>query len=107
MKTERLNRVLQKLEAQGIGQMIISDPVSIFYLTGWRCPTCGVTRAILSLARLDVKGYFEYHPLAIPLVISVLLMIHVKHVAHPWRVYSFVAVTLLLNTGVYVVRLFF
>ena len=35
MKTERLNRVLQKLEAQGIPQMIISDPVSIWYLTGY------------------------------------------------------------------------
>ena len=35
MKTERLNRVLQKLEALGIPQMIISDPVSIFYLTGY------------------------------------------------------------------------
>ena len=35
MKTERLSRVLQKLEAQGIPQMIISDPVSIFYLTGY------------------------------------------------------------------------
>lgn len=35
MKTERLSRVLQKLEAQGIPQMIITDPVSIFYLTGY------------------------------------------------------------------------
>ena len=35
MKTERLSRVLQKLEDQGIPQMIISDPVSIFYLTGY------------------------------------------------------------------------
>ena len=35
MKTERLNRVLQKLEAQGIPQMIVTDPVSIFYLTGY------------------------------------------------------------------------
>lgn len=35
MKTERLDRVLQKLEAQGIAQMIITDPVSIFYLTGY------------------------------------------------------------------------
>ena len=35
MKTERLNRVMQKLEAMGIQQMVITDPVSIFYLTGY------------------------------------------------------------------------
>ena len=35
MKTERLNRVLAKLDAMGIHQMIVTDPVSIFYLTGY------------------------------------------------------------------------
>ncbi|MBO7252908.1 MAG: aminopeptidase P family protein [Oscillospiraceae bacterium] len=35
MKTERLNRVLQKLDAMGVQQMIVTDPVSIFYLTGY------------------------------------------------------------------------
>lgn len=35
MKTERLRRVLDKLEQKGIRQMIITDPVSIFYLTGY------------------------------------------------------------------------
>ena len=35
MKTERLGRVLRKLEAMGIQQMVISDPISIFYLTGY------------------------------------------------------------------------
>lgn len=35
MNTERMNRVLAKLEEKGIRQMIISDPVSIFYLTGY------------------------------------------------------------------------
>lgn len=35
MRIERLNRVLGKLEAMGIEQMIISDPVSIFYLTDY------------------------------------------------------------------------
>ena len=35
MRIERLNRVMEKLDAMGIGQMIISDPVSIFYLTDY------------------------------------------------------------------------
>lgn len=35
MQIERLNLVLNKLEAKGIEQMIITDPVSIYYLTGY------------------------------------------------------------------------
>lgn len=35
MQTERLNRVLQKLEGMGIPQMVISDPISIYYLTDY------------------------------------------------------------------------
>ena len=35
MNTERLSRVLAKLEQKGISQMILTDPVSIFYLTGY------------------------------------------------------------------------
>jgi len=35
MNTQRLDLVLKKLEAMGIRQMIVTDPVSIFYLTGY------------------------------------------------------------------------
>ena len=35
MKTERLNNVLKKLGAMNIEQMIITDPVSVLYLTGY------------------------------------------------------------------------
>ena len=34
MKTERLNQVLANMEKQGLSQALISDPNSIFYLTG-------------------------------------------------------------------------
>ena len=34
MKSNRLNRVILKLKENGISQMLISDPASIFYLTG-------------------------------------------------------------------------
>ena len=35
MKTERLNTVLKKLEDMNIEQMIITDPMSVLYLTGY------------------------------------------------------------------------
>lgn len=34
MNTSRLNNVLNALEAQGVSQMIITDPYAIYYLTG-------------------------------------------------------------------------
>lgn len=34
MNTSRLNRILDKLADQGVSQMIITDPYTIFYLTG-------------------------------------------------------------------------
>lgn len=33
-------------------------------LTGLPCPTCGSTRAVARLARLDLAGAFEMNPLA-------------------------------------------
>jgi hypothetical protein len=33
-------------------------------LTGYACPTCGLTRAAVALARFDVLGALRYYPLA-------------------------------------------
>ena len=39
MYKERINRVIEKMRARGLEQMLISDPPSIFYLTGrWILP---------------------------------------------------------------------
>ncbi len=39
MKVNRVNRVLKAMEEKGIPQLIVSDPVAIFYLTGkWILP---------------------------------------------------------------------
>lgn len=35
MKTQRVDKVIAKMKAEGINKAVISDPVSIFYLTGF------------------------------------------------------------------------
>ena len=32
-------------------------------LTGWPCPTCGMTRSLIRLRRLDLVGAFAANPL--------------------------------------------
>lgn len=48
----------------------------IRYVTGIACPTCGSTRALIQLFRLDISGYLYYNPMAIPAVMLFLLAIH-------------------------------
>ena len=47
----------------------------IKYLTGVSCMGCGMTRAYLSLLRLDFANAFRYHPLfPIPVIAAVLFL---------------------------------
>lgn len=39
------------------------------------CPTCGVTRALLSLLRFDFASYAKYNIFALPLFAATVLMI--------------------------------
>ena len=52
----------------------------IKYMTGVPCPTCGMTRAMLALMRLDIKGYIEYNPMAFFMFLTVFLYLHREHV---------------------------
>ena len=42
------------------------------------CPACGSTRAIISLLRGDIRAYFTYNPVALPLLAVVLFALHRK-----------------------------
>ena len=39
------------------------SPCIIYLVTGLPCPACGLTRAFISLARLDLRQALAYHPL--------------------------------------------
>jgi len=38
-------------------------PCIVYHVLGVPCPACGLTRAFISLARLDFRQAFAYHPL--------------------------------------------
>ena len=64
-------KLLKKYLVIGVGVVAYYSICNIFnitcpikHMTGVPCPTCGMTRAMLALMRLDIKGYIEYNPMA-------------------------------------------
>lgn len=41
----------------------ISIPCVFYEITGFKCPGCGITSIIMSLAKLDFKSAFYYNPI--------------------------------------------
>ncbi len=78
------------------------------YITGVPCPTCGATRAIFSLTRLDFVGYWFYNPMAFPLVIAFLAVFHYR-LLPKWRklIIVYVSIVLVLTVVLYVYRLMY
>lgn len=56
--------------------LILDLRCPVLSLLGVPCPTCGVTRALLALARRDWAGYVAHNFMAVFLVSAVLLYLH-------------------------------
>ncbi|MBO5312780.1 MAG: DUF2752 domain-containing protein [Clostridia bacterium] len=56
--------------------VVIKIPCPIKYITGVSCAGCGMTRAYISLFKLDIKSAFEFHPLwwLVPVAIALYLV---------------------------------
>lgn len=46
---------------------------AIFHI---KCPTCGVTHAMVCLLKGDINGYISFHAMALPLMIASFLALH-------------------------------
>lgn len=109
----------KKILAQHLGIAVL---LAVLILTVWHCPVrllfgvpcpgCGVTRAVLSVLRLDLPGAFAYNP-AFPLII--LLFLHgihrevlVRKAGKRWNVKieaAVVTVFVVIIIGIYLFRL--
>ncbi len=85
-----------------IGIFEIGCPILYFF--NIECPTCGVTRALISLIRLDFNGYIMYHPLALPLIVAVWIFFHGKIIKRKRTAYLIAGAILFLNTALYIMR---
>jgi len=73
-------------------------------LTGFPCPGCGMTRALIEFVKGNLSGAFEWHPLfwLVPIFIAAIFF-YVKKPAK-WNKISLYAIAFLF-VAVYVVRL--
>jgi len=72
------------------------------------CPGCGVTRAILSLFKLDLKGYMFYHPAGIIIIGSFLLYVYKDEIIRfiNLKIYYFIIfLNLVIILIVYIIRI--
>lgn len=69
--TERFRKVIIKygvILAIGLGYLFfvllsgVRIPCILYEITGFKCPGCGITRLIVSVARLDFAAAFGYNP---------------------------------------------
>ena len=76
---------MKKIKDAILAILAVAFVYTIFYITGIGCPIkfltgiscmgCGMTRAYLSLLRLDLVGAFRYHPLfPIPIIAAILFL---------------------------------
>ena len=86
------------------GYIISGIGCPIYSVLGVRCPTCGVTRALLGLLTGNLERYFHMQPFALPLINAVIVAIHLSVIPYNWKSFGmfFVIVTVILNFGWYI-----
>jgi len=78
----------------------------ITYVFKIPCPACGMTRALISLAKLNFKESFKYHPMAVPLLAAIFLGLNYneKPLHKKWVKYTVIIISILVFL-VYIIRL--
>ncbi len=117
MQEQNSNNKIKKIVMEHLIIIIVASLYIIFInisgigcpiaaVIGKPCPTCGITRAIVSLISMDLKAYMSYNPMAIPMCIALILGVHrsffVKYIK---RIDWIVIIIVVLTLVVYLVRL--
>ena len=81
--------------------MITGCPIKKIF--GIQCPTCGITRALLSLTKFDFINYCYYNIMAAPVLISIITIIMCKNI----KIKKLSYLVLFINFFYYLIRTFF
>ena len=78
----------------------------IYATVGIPCPCCGVTRALISLFKLDVEEYVRYNIMALPLVLALVIAMRFNSFRRKRAALVVVISILTVNLIYYLIRLF-
>ena len=76
-----------------------------FYMFQIPCPTCGTTRAICALMKLNLREYLLYQPFGVPIMMSIWMMLHAHVLGRKKIVFWFTMVSAGGNFVFYLIRL--
>ena len=85
--------------------MVLTIHCPIKFLSGFSCPGCGMTRALLSLFAGNLKQALYYHPLVLLIIPAVLIYLFRQSIPKP-VLFCFTAASIVLFLVVYLMRLF-
>jgi hypothetical protein len=83
-------------------------PCLFYEITGWKCPGCGITGMILSLARADFAAAFAHNPFLFitgPFILIYLLFCEIRYVLRgtrrmgKWEIFIWVELGLAILFG--------
>ena len=72
--------ILVHLTAAAVTAVYVLSPIKcpVKYFLHFDCPTCGMTRAMISLLRGDIAGYMHFNPMALPFLLVLLFALHAR-----------------------------
>lgn len=84
--------------------IFLKFPCPVKYFFNIPCPACGTLHALRALLKLDLKSYFRFNFLALPMVFAVWAGIHKKSLLHNSKI---VDVIIYFVCGLAIIRYFF
>ena len=106
IKNDKISKILSNfiaIAALVVFYYLVGCPIR--WITGITCPSCGMTRAALSLLKFDFVSAFTYHPLIFVLPIFAVIYLIRKRLPKKTQTF-FVYTFIILFIVVYILRLF-
>ncbi len=88
-----------------VTNVLFSDGCLIKIVTGYCCPTCGMTRALFCIVKGDFYGYVQYNAMSIPCASAVIVGFHTNKIKHKAISNGFICAVAICTFAYYIERI--
>lgn len=101
--------VLAALAVWSLTHLFFDHFCPVILLTGYPCPGCGLTRAFVSLAKLDIPSAIQYNPSVFLWAPLILAAIYKRYISGESLKSLFIPLTVVcvITIGIYIWRMIF